>query len=92
MTRWPARKRPEAPAEPPSWVRVFIPEDWAAPDARELSMEGPAGATDPTWVDWHRWRRWMDAVNVWYDQHPERDFIDDLLERRQARRAAHGFQ
>jgi hypothetical protein len=92
VTHWPPRLRPVVVAEPPSWARVFIAADWGTPDDRELAMHGEAGATDPTWRRWHAWRRWMEAVSAWYDgPGAERDFIDDLLARRRARRAEAGM-
>lgn len=63
MTRWPARLRPAVETEPPAWVRVFDPEAWRSPDARELAMGG--AAHHPGWREWHAWRRWMEAVRAW---------------------------
>jgi hypothetical protein len=87
VTRWPARKRPEVVAEPPARLRSFDPEDWATPDAHEVELHGPGGATDPGWREWHAWRRWAEAVRGWYAEHPQHSFLDDLLARRDARRA-----
>jgi hypothetical protein len=92
VTRWPARKRLDVVTEPPAWVRVFVYEDWREPDEQERQMvAGCGGHLAGEHLDWHARRRWGAAVNRWYDQHPERDFIDDLVERRTARRQEAGF-
>jgi hypothetical protein len=81
VTRWPARKRPEVPTEPPAWYRVFDPEAWSDP-----ADDGPE--------EWRLHRaqgRWLDAKKRWCDAHPEFDWLEDLRQQRAARRTEHGW-
>jgi hypothetical protein len=88
VTRWPTRKLPE-PIEPPEWVRVFHPEAWAEPDEHERRMAGDRGLPEE-YRRWHAERRWHAAKRAWCSEHPEYDWLAELQQRRERRRAARG--
>jgi hypothetical protein len=89
VTRWPGRRVPPPPVEPPAWWRHFEPADWAEPGDGEVRY--PAGALmGAEVVARRRWtaerRRWaaansFDVVRWLGEQHRAR------LGRRPARRA-----
>jgi hypothetical protein len=71
VTRWPTRRLPRV--EYPSWVRVFLPDDWR--DAVE----------DAQWpietADWRARQRWCVARNEWLLANPgaRKQFLDEFV-------------
>jgi len=88
VTRWPRRRPPES-IEPPAWYRHLDPAAWAAPDEQELLMAGGHGLP-PEYRRWHAERRWREARREWCIANPEYDWLQELLDRRERRRAASG--
>jgi hypothetical protein len=69
---------PGNPIEPPAWVRIFRPEDWAEPDEMERDMAAGSGFGDEH-REWHARRRWCESRNRWLVAHPEVDALALLL-------------
>jgi hypothetical protein len=81
--RWPGRRPPPAPKEPPAWFRAFVAEDWGRPGDDEVRY--PAGARMPP--DQVAYRRWLEARRQWAKENGF-SVADWLEERHRARRAA----
>jgi hypothetical protein len=81
-SRWPARRRPPGPVEPPAWFRCFVFEDWTEPGDEDVRF--PAGAL--MGAEEVARRRWIDACRRWAKENGF-DVASWLYERRRARLA-----